>query len=324
MLLGLVLFAICYCRENAVILVLCRNEDLDNILQSIDSFEDTFNKEYGYSYVFLNDKDFTEEFKKKVSNTVSTNVNFGKLEPEAWGYPKWIDQKRAKASRDQLEGEGIIYGGSESYRHMCRFFSGFFYRNELVKGYDYYWRIEPGVKFFCKMNYDPFKFIRENNKEYGFVIAIREFMQTIPTLWESTIEFLSLNRDKLQKINGLRFILDGGDNYNGCHFWSNFEIASFNFFRSEIYQQYFDFLDRKGGFYYERWGDAPIHSLAVSLFLDKEKIHFFDDIGYEHPPFMHCPRSPSRQVSCKCSPGNSIDAGPLSCLKDFIVETQFA
>ena len=33
--------------------------------------------------------------------------------------------------------------------------------------------------------------------------------------------------------------------------WSNFEIANMDFWRGEAYSKFFDFLDRKGGFYYE-------------------------------------------------------------------------
>jgi hypothetical protein len=33
--------------------------------------------------------------------------------------------------------------------------------------------------------------------------------------------------------------------------WSNFEIADMDWFRGEAYQKYFDFLEKKGGFYYE-------------------------------------------------------------------------
>jgi hypothetical protein len=54
-----------------------------------------------------------------------------------------------------------------------------------------------------------------------------------------------------------------------------------DFFRGEAYQAYFDYLDSKGGFYYERWGDAPVHSIAAALFLPKDRIHIFDEIGYE-------------------------------------------
>jgi len=61
-----------------------------------------------------------------------------------------------------------------------------------------------------------------------------------------------------------------------------------NLWRNESYRAYFDHLDQAGGFFYERWGDAPVHSIAASLFLPKDQIHFFNDIGYFHviPPLF--------------------------------------
>jgi mannosyltransferase len=62
--------------------------------------------------------------------------------------------------------------------------------------------------------------------------------------------------------------------YSTCHFWSNFEIADLSFWRGEAYEDYFAHLDRAGGFFYERWGDAPVHSVALGLFEDASKIHW--------------------------------------------------
>jgi hypothetical protein len=36
-----------------------------------------------------------------------------------------------------------------------------------------------------------------------------------------------------------------------CVVWSNFEIGNLNFWRGEAYMKFFEFLDSKGGFYYE-------------------------------------------------------------------------
>lgn len=33
--------------------------------------------------------------------------------------------------------------------------------------------------------------------------------------------------------------------------WSNFEIGDLDLWRGEAYTKFFDFLDKKGGFYYE-------------------------------------------------------------------------
>lgn len=34
------------------------------------------------------------------------------------------------------------------------------------------------------------------------------------------------------------------------------QIASLDFWRSDAYRAYFDFLDQAGGFFYERWGTS--------------------------------------------------------------------
>jgi len=43
-----------------------------------------------------------------------------------------------------------------------------------------------------------------------------------------------------------------GESYNMCHFWSNFEIAKLDFFRSKEYNDFFELMDRSGGFWMER------------------------------------------------------------------------
>ena len=39
-----------------------------------------------------------------------------------------------------------------------------------------------------------------------------------------------------------------GEIYNMCHYWSNFEIARLDFFRSKEYEDFFEMMDRSGGF----------------------------------------------------------------------------
>lgn len=145
----------------------------------------------------------------------------------------------------------------------------------------------------------------------------------------------------IPKDNGMRFLSDdNGETYNRCHcmypchsvaevhslifslvVWSNFEIGDLDFWRSEEYGKFFDTLDKAGGFYYERWGDAPVHSIGAALLAPKDKLHFFNDIGYRHEPFEHCPMSDAhKRGKCWCtgednfgkfhrgSPGSCADA----------------
>lgn len=79
--------------------------------------------------------------------------------------------------------------------------------------------------------------------------------------------------------------------------------------------KFFEHLDNAGGFYYERWGDAPVHSIGAALLAPKDKLHFFREVGYRHEPFQHCPLSDlHRQGKCWCDPyqDNFGESTPLS------------
>jgi len=307
-------------RANATLLMLARNSDTDSAVRSVRELEDRFNRNYHYDWVFLNEEEFSVDFKRRVSNVVSGSVTFGLIPNDHWFQPSWIDEPRAKASRDKMEQDNIIYGGSVSYRNMCRFNSGFFYRHPLLQKYKWYWRVEPDVHFHCDIEFDPFVFMEENNKLYGFTITMYEYHATIPTLWDTVKAFTKAHSQYLAPDNAMGYLSDnGGDSYNLCHFWSNFEIASMDFWRSEAYSKYFEYLDATGGFYYERWGDAPVHSIGAALFASKDQIHFFDDIGYEHNPYIHCPRGAGKweKTKCSCNPERSFDYDGYSCMKQW-------
>lgn len=287
---------------------LVRNEDLWKLVETIQNVQDRFNNNFNYPWVFLNNEPFTEEFKRVVKGMVPDGTKF-ELIPEAyWSYPSWIDQEEAAKTRVEMREQGIIYGDSESYRHMCRFESGFFWRHEALDEFDWYWRVEPETKLHCDIDYDVFEWMRDNDKKYGFTISIHEYESTIKTLWSKTKEFLEIHPEYVAKNNMLDFISnDNGKKYNLCHFWSNFEVASLDLWRSQAYRDYFDYLDQAGGFFYERWGDAPVHSIAAALFIPRDQIHYFPDIGYYHPPYNNCPIDQTIFDKGKCSCNQDAD-----------------
>lgn len=340
-------------RANAAFVVLARNKELDGVVESLKSVERHFNRWFHYPYVFLNDGEFNSTFKETVTNYTSSPVEFGQIGPEHWGFPNWTDANVAKEGIRKQGDQAIMYGGMESYHHMCRFYSGFFYKHELLQKYDWYWRVEPEIKYFCDMTYDPFVHMERNNKTYGFTIAVKELKETVPNifryasaykrkhglkskgLWEMFLEPKegynqdgtpkpgTIPPDKLPKEDPT--YADGktkplpedilrtepgqgtlpeidpeameGEIYNMCHFWSNFEIARLDWFRSKEYEEFFQMMDKSGGFWMERWGDAPIHSLAAGALLSPSDIHYFRDYGYRHTTIQHCPaNAPARQM----------------------------
>ncbi|KAI9490735.1 nucleotide-diphospho-sugar transferase [Zychaea mexicana] len=310
---------------SACFVILVRNSELDGIKSSIDQMEKTFNHKYNYPYVFLNDDDFSAEFIENTKSLGTAEKFYGKLDEQMWGYPKFINQSFAAERRKEMVETQVPYADSESYRHMCRFQSGFFFRHPLLDKYDYYWRIEPNVDFLCDIDYDVFKFMRNNGKKYAFTLTFVEFMKTIPSLWDTVLNFRREHPEIVSQFppkekSLWKFITDDdGESYNSCHFWTNFEIASLDLWRSSEYLKFFNYLDESGGFFYERWGDAPVHSIAAAMLLRKDEFHFFHDMGYRHTDVLHCPADEQVLQKCSCNHDSFVwdDYEKGSCLKQY-------
>ena len=208
-------------RMNATFVTLARNGDLWEIARSIRHVEDRFNRKYHYDWVFLNDQPFNDAFKKVTTSLVSGKTHYGEIPKEHWSFPEFIDQDKARKVREDMANRKIIYGDSVSYRHMCRYESGFFFRHELMQKFEWYWRVEPSIELFCDVDFDPFKFMKDNGKKYSFVLSLYEYVETIPTLWDSVKSFMKKHPEHIVEGNSMAFLSDdGGDSYNHCHFVS--------------------------------------------------------------------------------------------------------
>lgn len=347
-----------YRKSNASFVMLTRNQEIEGVVKSMQSIERHFNQWFQYPYVFLNDEPFDSVFRDTVGSLTTAEVRFGEVGELDWEFPQDVrDTLRFKHSIEDQGDRGIMYGNMESYHKMCRFYSGIFYKHPLVQEYEWYWRIEPDVEFFCDITYDPFVEMENSGKKYGFTVLIKELYWTVPNLFRFTKSFIKQNNVKVGKLWKLftrsykiisgddhlsKFINHGfevdieiskkveidyllstldehsddesigeeelktlidrarrktpivedkfeDEEYNLCHFWSNFEIARVDVFDNELYNAYFKYLEETGGFWSERWGDAPVHSLGLALSLDASDIHYFRDIGYQHSTLAHCP-----------------------------------
>lgn len=346
-------------RASAAFVMLARNKEIDDVIKSMKLMERHFNQWFNYPWVFLNDEPFTEHFKETVKLYTTSEVEFGVIDQETWNFPNNIDHEVFYEAIESQGDRGIMYGNMELYHRMCRFYSGFFYKHPLVKKRDWYWRVEPDVKFFCDLTYDPFVEMEKRKKKYAFTVMLQELYYTVPGLFKETRAFIRKNGikvgtswdlvindskntkgnatadydglksneeifERMEEKIALKKVLEqkgktsdtlndydpklleslfyraknipdihedtmDREDYNLCHFWSNFEIARTDLFNSPIYEKYFKHLEKSGGFYTERWGDAPVHTLGVAMILSKDELHYFRDIGYKHSTLGHCP-----------------------------------
>lgn len=145
-----------------------------------------------------------------------------------------------------------------------------FYTQEALRPYKWYWRLEPNIDFSCSITYDPFVEMAKHKKIYGWAISLWEEGNTCPSLFRQMSEWKDNNM--IATNNLWKAMMDAswfpypfrqwlswlphhdkyGDVWSRCHYWSNFEIADLDFFRSKKYQDLFEYLDQKEGFYKER------------------------------------------------------------------------
>ena len=297
-------------KTNACILILAKNQDFVLLKKSIIAFEAQFNHKYKVPYVILSETPFWTKWKWKLQSFTSSKMEFGLIAQEQWSTPEWIDADRLNLTTDASV-KNITKDNRLSYHHMCRFYSGFFFRHELTLKYDYYLRLDSHVDFPCPIGGNPFRSLVKHNKLYGFVITRSETLKYMPTLWPTIRRWLNetgrvatrANQHVAQINSFLNNELDdyeqGECGVGRFQFWSNFEMASFAIFRNETYLSFFDYLDKAGGFYYERWGDAPIHSFYILLMVDLSRVHNFENVGYGHDGCYNWPTDASLRGQCE-------------------------
>ena len=118
-------------------------------------------------------------------------------------------------------------------------------------------RLDSDSSFQCELNQDPF--LKLQKVHYSFLLSYHEGGFTIPTLWHTVRSWTNKSNVKMNNEHnkkGLSFISDNGGltlSGHNCMFYNNFEMARFSVFRNKSYIDYFNFLDKSGGFFYERW-----------------------------------------------------------------------
>jgi len=248
-------------KPKAFIYFLVRFENLQRIIKSIALLDEFFNNKFQYPIVIFHEKEPSYNVSRlKIRSSTNSTVYFKSVSFEM---PDFLPRNLTQRSCNWSLG----------YRHMCRFHAKLIYEQVIIRGFEFAWRLDDDSEILRPIHYDVFKFMRNNNLQYGYIIIVNETMRCAVNLWES-VEFYSQNTitnttsfERLQKHRV---------------FYNNFEISSLSLWLSTDYQNYIEYIDRLGGIYYYRWGDAAIKTLAISMWVPWNQTHHFKDIGYRH------------------------------------------
>lgn len=207
-----------------------------------------------------------EQYFKKVSDTYSVKFELQEIQ---FSIPEHLDKSTIP---EKIIVPGIKNPFSIGYRHMCRFYAGEMYKQDILKGTDYYLRLDNDSFFLSPVSYDIFKYMDNNDYVYGYHEIVDDNPIVFEGLWEKSEKY-SLNKAIKKPFNQITY---------GKAYYTNFEIAKFNWFLEKDYMDYYNFIDLDGGIYKKRWGDHVIRYIGVNMFLDDKLKHSFSDLPYKH------------------------------------------
>lgn len=250
-------------------LVRSSDQDVEDFNKSLRLVEENLLPYTNSTDVLVFCEESFEEYKSKVETNL--NLRYETIEFKVPDYPQEILDQIPEFFPHPTHGNGPVAWGhpgfSMGYRHMCRFFSGELYNNGVIKEYDYYLRLDTDSFIHTPLNYDIFKWAEEVGCYYGFIAPAiqKDNPKVIEGLWETVNELIPEN-----------FIEEG------MMFYTNFELGKVSWFLTSEYMRFYNELDKTGGFYTKRWGDAPVKYIGINLLMEPEHIIPVQGFTYQH------------------------------------------
>jgi len=234
--------------------------DIHDIIISLNSLYTYFIKFYTYPVIIFVEHNFTEEYTQRIVQ----NIPFTPL------FEYIIFKTYEELNDTNIQKVLQTHGGKQlwplGYRHMCRFWSGDFLNNTILKGYKYIWRMDSDAYILQEITYDLFLHMKEKDLSYAYSNICSDEEEVCKGLYEFSKNFF--------KENNIEFTWKPY-----TMFTTHVEIIDMEKFTQSMYFEYYNKIDETNCFYLKRWGDAPIRYIGLTnVHLTIEKLH----IVYHH------------------------------------------
>eukprot|EP00756_Hemistasia_phaeocysticola_P057841 Hpha_TRINITY_DN3444_c0_g1::TRINITY_DN3444_c0_g1_i1::g.32704::m.32704/K10967/KTR1_3; alpha 1,2-mannosyltransferase len=150
--------------------------------------------------------------------------------------PRWAPK--------QVQGYGV------GYRQMCWFFSGGMVRHPALRGYRWVMRLDSDSYFYAPVVQDPMRVVREAGVSLATAGAFRDNPVFVEGLLNATTRHFG------------RQVVEG--EWGGVCYGTHLTVLDMRWARAPAFQNYLAALEREGGFWRARWGDACVLYLAAA------------------------------------------------------------
>ncbi|KAF9956095.1 alpha 1,2-mannosyltransferase 2.4.1 [Mortierella alpina] len=301
-------------RAKGVLVIVTREEEIQATRETIRQMEDRFNRDRHYPWVVLSPHPLTEGSMARMRNLCKGAVmTFGTIPREQWRLPKWIEASKVLQGDYEKMKLGLDKTALDE-RHKWRYMSGFLARHELLDGYEFFWRVEPGMEIFCDIADDPMLAMKKNGHLFAWSLSETVRDAGVPGAWSLIKRFKETHSDIVPKTNDEAFLTREDENaYTGCTYGVQNSIARVDFLRSPEYLTYFSFMDRHGPIYYEKWSDATVMTIGLSLLASRNDTVHMKPNGWSYGGQSYCPSSFEFNRLCHCDPTPPGSALHMSC-----------
>lgn len=333
--------------QNAAIFILTQNTDVRRtyLKTTLYFLFKHFNAQFKYPVIILHEGDYDHTAQREILMGIREScrslVSFVALDSQDFDIPDHVDRDKMDAC---IATKAVPYWRTARYRLMCRWWM--VHMLKYAKGYDYIMRIDDDSIIEEPVEHDLFEWMAANDLVYSSAMVhvdcgicnmgMKEFFDerfpdkkdTIQKMFQPSE--IPLTAPHFHPFRKLLSVMHGDSiplreklqTWMPIIYYNNFFITKTAFWMQDDVQQTIDAVDRHGGIYYYRWGDAPMQTIIMHLFAKPEQIKramfryskrlqreaFLDDIGMYHsymPPtydltscvVTDCPPTPNRAVS---------------------------
>lgn len=130
----------------AAFVTLTHEDDLPATLFSISQVEDKFNSRFNYNWIFFSTEELSEEFKQSTSNATNATCVYEVTTQENWVAPREDGHGAVRALQgSDLDREDAAEAVPD-LDQIYRWHSGPFAQEKRLKDYEWFWKVEPGVR----------------------------------------------------------------------------------------------------------------------------------------------------------------------------------
>jgi hypothetical protein len=243
----------------------------------------SFNERCRYPVLVFHEGDFTEDSIAAIRESIA-----GELRSLIWFRQVDTGDFRAPASvtADIVEANRIIVPDARglNYRSMCRWWIR--HAARYLAPYEFYMRLDDDSFIEEILDYDPFRVVRAAGVDYASNLVHVEHPLNALGLLEMSKDLLGdtdplrslfLHGDVtetvepssltafLARIPGeLRQRIDTTALSGPVIYYNNFHIARASLWSHPTIARYFEAIDQSNGIYHLRWGDAALHTIALT------------------------------------------------------------